>query len=77
MTFGDREQNLIEFGRFTIYQSLKEMITEGDDIRKINFDELISRTLANITDTDLLSVIDQVVNEDDDIAYKDWRDGLE
>ena len=53
------------------------MITEGDDIRKINFDELISRTLANITDTDLLSVIDQVVNEDDDIAYKDWRDGLE
>jgi len=77
LTFGDREQNLIEFGRFTIYQSLKEMITEGDDIRKINFDELISRTLANITDTDLLSVIDQVVNEDDDIAYKDWRDGLE
>jgi hypothetical protein len=77
MTFSDRDQNLIEFGRFTIYQSLKEMISEGDDINKIDYDEMIKETLANINDTELLSVIDKVLDMPDDIAVKDWRDGLE
>jgi transcription elongation GreA/GreB family factor len=77
MTFSDRDQNLIEFGRFTIYQSLKEMISEGDDINNIDYDEMIKETLANINDTELLSVIDKVLDMPDDIAVKDWRDGLE
>ena len=76
MTFSDRDQNLIEFGRFTIYQSLKEMISEGDDINNIDYDEMIKETLANINDTELLSVIDKVLDMPDDIAVKDWRDGL-
>ncbi len=77
MTFTDRENNLVNFGRFTVYQSLKEMITDGDDLNKIDFDSLVAEMLRDITDQELLRVIDDVVDDKSmDIAHKDWREEL-
>ncbi len=68
---------MIEFGRFTVYQSLKEMIQEGDNITCVNFDEMVENTTRNICDSELLHTINEVIIENtDDSETKDWREEL-
>lgn len=75
--FSKRDQEMIEFGRFTVYQSLKEMILEGDNITCVNFDEMVENTTRNICDSELLHTINEVIIENtDDSETKDWREEL-
>ena len=77
MTFNERDENMINFGRFTVYQSLMEMVTEKDDINKINFDGMIAETMRNINDIVLLKLIDDVIKEGiGDVNTKDWREEM-
>ena len=68
---------MIDFGRFTVYQSLKEMIDEGDNLNNIKFDSLVEDTTRNIVDSDLINTINEVISEfEDDSQTKDWREDL-
>jgi hypothetical protein len=73
--FSVKDKEMIEFGRFTVYQSLKEMIEEGNNLNIIKFNELTQDTIRNITNKVLLDIIEEVLSEDSDL--KDWREGLE
>jgi hypothetical protein len=75
--FSIRDKEMIDFGRFTVYQSLKEMIDEGDNLNNIKFDSLVEDTTRNIVDSDLINTINEVISEfEDDSQTKDWREDL-
>jgi hypothetical protein len=68
---------MIDFGRFTVYQSLKEMIEEGENINIIKFNSLAEDTTRNISDSELIGIIKEVIFESaDDSQTKDWREDL-
>ena len=60
-SFNDRQ--MIEFGRFPVYQSLKEMIDEGENINSVNFEELTEQTKRNIENKCLREIIDEVIRD--------------
>ena len=61
--FSFNDSQMIEFGRFTVYQSLKEMIDQGDDINKVNFEELAENTKRNIENKGILDIIDEIIRD--------------
>ncbi len=61
--FSFNDAQMIEFGRFTVYQSLKEMIDEGENINNVNFEELTESTKRNIEIKGLLEIIDEVIKD--------------
>jgi len=68
---------MIDFGRFTVYQSLKEMIDEKENLNVIDFNELVDSTTRNICDSQLLDTIHEVVTENtNESETKDWREAL-
>ena len=75
--FSARDREMIEFGRFTVYQSLKEMKDEGENINIIKFDSLAEDTTRNILDSELIDTINSVIFESiDDSETQDWRHEL-
>jgi hypothetical protein len=67
--FSFNDSQMIEFGRFTVYQSLKEMIDEGENINSVNFEELTEQTKRNIENKCLREIIDEVIRD----ASKDMQ----
>lgn len=65
MTFTEREDNFISFGKIIILRSLKEMIDEGDNLNIIDFNYLIEKEMRNITDMDVYSSIQEASSERD------------
>ena len=54
------DDQMIEFGRFMVYQSLKEMKDEGENINSINFEELAETSKRNIEIDTLREIIDDI-----------------
>ena len=73
--FSTREQEMIEFGKFTVYQSLKEMIDQKENLNNIAFDELAEATIRDIDDGVLLETIEAIQSGKCD-TLQDWREGL-
>jgi len=74
MTFNDNNKQMIEFGRFTVYQSLKEMVEEHENLNVIDYNELANTALRNIQNEEILVIIDKILEEDEEIT--DWREDL-
>jgi len=74
MTFNDNDKQMIEFGRFTVYQSLKEMVEEHENLNAIDYNELANTALRNIQNEEILAIIDKILEEDEEIT--DWREDL-
>lgn len=75
--FSESDNNFIDFGRFTVYQSLKEMKIDGDDLNYVDYDKLSEDTMRNISNQELLDIIEKVLGERIKGAdmVKDWREG--
>ena len=76
--FSFNDDQMIEFGRFTVYQSLKEMIDEGDDINNVKFEALVENTKRNIEIKGLKEIMDKIIRESSiDMQFKKgftvWR----
>ena len=63
------DDQMIEFGRFMVYQSLKEMKDEGENINSINFEELAETSKRNIEIGTLREIIDDIQRD----ASKDMQ----
>jgi hypothetical protein len=61
--FSFSDSQMIEFGRFTVYQSLKEMGDEGENINCVNFEELAETTKRNIEIGTLRDIIDEIIKD--------------
>jgi len=61
--FSFNDSQMIEFGRFTVYRTLKEMTDDGDDLNKIKFEELAESTLRNIESKHLTDIIGKIIKE--------------
>jgi hypothetical protein len=57
------ESQMIEFGRFTVYQSLKEMLDDGENVNNVNFSELVEYTKRNIEIKGLLDIVNEIIRE--------------
>jgi hypothetical protein len=69
--FSFNDAQMIEFGRFTVYQSLKEMIDEGENINNVNFEELTESTKRNIEIKGLKEIMDKIIRESSiDMQFK-------
>jgi hypothetical protein len=69
--FSFNDGQMIEFGRFTVYQSLKEMIDEGDDINNVKFEALVENTKRNIEIKGLKEIMDKIIRESSiDMQFK-------
>lgn len=55
--------NALLVGQISILESLKEMIEEGDDIRRIDFELLIEKRIRNISDSDIADSIREISQE--------------
>ena len=64
---------MIDFGKFTVYQSLKEMVDEKENLNNIAFDELVDATIRNIDDAILLETIEDIQSGKYD-TLKDWKE---
>ena len=71
--FNSRDNEMIDFGKFTVYQSLKEMVDEKENLNNIAFDELVDATIRNIDDAILLETIEDIQSGKYD-ALKDWKE---
>ena len=63
------DDQMIEFGRFMVYQSLKEMKDECENINSINFEELAETSKRNIEIGTLREIIDDIQRD----ASKDMQ----
>jgi hypothetical protein len=54
------DDQMIEFGRFMVYQSLKEMKDECENLNSINFEELAETSKRNIEIGTLREIIDDI-----------------
>ncbi|MBT4326969.1 MAG: hypothetical protein HOD60_08700 [Candidatus Nitrosopelagicus sp.] len=61
--FSFNDNQMIEFGRFTVYQSLKEMMDEGENINNVSFEELAEHTKRNIEIKSLREIIDEIIRD--------------
>ena len=61
--FSFNDSQMIEFGRFTVYQSLKEMIGEGESLNNVNFEEFAEQTKRNIENKGLREIIDDILRD--------------
>ena len=73
--FNNKENDLIDFGKFTVYQSLKEMADDEENLNNIEFDELVEATIRDIEDSMLQDIIKAIMSGKYD-KLKDWRKGL-
>jgi hypothetical protein len=71
--FSPRDCDMIDFGKFTVFQSLKEMIQEGDDISTFDFNLLAEKMKRNIINPDLL---DSINGADEEPVVLSWQEDL-
>jgi hypothetical protein len=67
--FSFNDSQMIEFGKFIVYQSLKEMIGEGESLNNVNFEEFAEQTKRNIENKGLREIIDEILSD----ASKDMQ----
>jgi hypothetical protein len=67
--FSFNDSQMIEFGKFIVYQSLKEMVGEGESLNNVNFEEFAEQTKRNIENKGLREIIDEILRD----ASKDMQ----
>lgn len=55
--------NAVLVGQISLLESLKEMIEDEDDIRRIDFELLIEKGIRDISDSDLADSIREITQE--------------